>query len=279
MTLYELITEAVNDLTENGFTNMDRVKDWMDRIRAKAIEDMMPEDELRHLLRRTLEATFQAQVGRGAILKHHPGVSTFTLQRLEPRLRDELDKRIMAAADLIKLNRVNAVERTLQRFSGWSTSIPAGGTDAVDKRETKTEIRKALMQLPYVERRVTIDQGHKFTASLNEVLALNAGAIAGRWHSHWRQPGYQYRKDHKERDPGATSGHGHVYAVRGNWASDKGFMSKGAGYTDEITRPGEEPFCRCYYVWLYGLRQLPETMLTAKGRDELERVKVAAAAR
>lgn len=274
MTLFELVTEAVRDISEHGFTDMERVQGWMDRIRAKALEGMMPERELQELLRKTLESTFQSQIGRGLILQHHAGVSRFTLQRVEPKLRDALDKRIMASANLIKLNREAAIQRTMQRFSGWATSIPEGGSDQVDKVHEKMEIRKALTQLPFVERRVAIDQGHKFVASLSTILAENAGAIAGRWHSHWRQPGYQFRKDHKERDPAPAPGRGHVFAVRGNWAIERGFMTTGAGYTDSITQPAEEPFCRCFYTWFYGLRQLPDDMLTATGRAELERVKL-----
>jgi hypothetical protein len=64
-----------------------------------------------------------------------------------------------------------------------------------------------------------------------------------------------------------------IYAIRDNWAIEKGLMNKGAGYTDEMTAPGEEVYCRCNYVYIYGLSKLPEEMLTAKGRAELERIK------
>jgi len=42
-----------------------------------------------------------------------------------------------------------------------------------------------------------------------------------------------------------------------------------AGYTDEITTPGEEVFCRCFYRWIYNLRDLPKDMLTIKGKEQL----------
>ena len=95
--------------------------------------------------------------------------------------------------------------------------------------------------------------------NINNLIAVEGGAIAARWHSKWRQPGYQYREDHKERD-------GKIWAIRGNWAIEKGLMKPGPnGYTDEITMVNEEPFCDCSYVYLYTLRALPDTMLTAKG--------------
>lgn len=266
MTLYETITAAINDIVANGYDSVERVDGWLLRIRAAARAELMPEAELVGLVKSVLAATYARQVDAGAILKLHPDVARFTLERVRPQLRAELDRRIMASAQLIKMNREAAIEKTLQRFSGWATSIPSGGSGGVDRRETKTEIRKAMVLLPFAERRVAIDQGHKFTAALSATLALNTGAIAGRWHSHWRQRGYDYREDHKERDE-------QVYAVRDCWARERGLMTKGSGYTDDMTAPAEEPFCRCTYQWLYNLRDLPASMLTDKGSAELTRVR------
>ena len=47
-------------------------------------------------------------------------------------------------------------------------------------------------------------------------------------------------------------------------------------YTDEIEKPGELVYCRCWYEWKYNLRSLPSEMLTEKGKAELERVRIAA---
>lgn len=100
-----------------------------------------------------------------------------------------------------------------------------------------------------------------------EIDAKAGGAIAAIWHSHWRQDGYEYRKSHKARDE-------KVFVMRGNWALEKGLMKlAGRKYTDEITSPGEEEGCRCYYQYLYSLRDLPEEMLSTKGKEELERVR------
>ena len=170
----------------------------------------------------------------------------------------------MASAQLIKLNRQQSIAKTLQRFSGWATSIPAGGSKAVDKPEVRDDLKKALRSLPYEERRVAIDQGHKLVATINDLVAVEGGAIAGEWHSNFRQPGYDARPDHKERDGG-------VYLIRGNWASAQGLVKPGpAGWSDSITQPAEEPFCRCQFHYIYSLRRLPEGMLTAKGRAALQ---------
>jgi len=112
-----------------------------------------------------------------------------------------------------------------------------------------------------------IDQSHKFVSSLNNILAKDGGAIAVIWHSNWRQRNYNYRPDHKERDS-------NVYALRNNWAIEKGLMKAGpAGYYDEITQFGEEIYCRCFGQYLYSIRDLPKEMLTQRGIEELNRVK------
>lgn len=269
---HEVLTEAVRDISAHGYDSAERVAMWAARIRQAAVASMISEVDLRRALAGSLKAIYGRLVDRAGILQQHPGVSRFTLQRVAPKLRNELDRRVMASAGLIKLNREAAIQKTMQRFSGWATSVPSGGSKVVDKVETKTDIGKSLAQLPYAERRVLIDQGHKFTAELNNILAVENGAIALVWHSHWRQAGYHYRPDHKERDA-------QVYAIRGCWALDKGLMKAGAaGYYDQITKVGQEPLCRCFAQYIYALRALPDEMLTRKGRDELERVRRAIAA-
>ena len=263
MTFYETVTAAIRDITEHGYDSEHRVQFWTEQIRAAALASLTPPEVLEKALRDTLTAAYRRNVEQGAILRHHPGISRFTLERIKPKLRPELDRRIMASANLIKLSRQASIEKTLQRFAGWSTSVPIGGSDAVEKSAVKSDIRKALVSLPYAERRVAIDQGHKLLASINEIVSVEAGALAGRWRSRWRQAGYNYREDHKERDE-------HVYAVRGNWALAKGLMKAGPdGYTDDITKPGEEINCRCFMVFIYALRDLPADMLTAKGKTAL----------
>lgn len=264
---YQTVNDAIADFTKNGFDSDERLSFWLREIREAAARTM-PVFNLDALLRRTLNGIFQRLIERRGILKLHPGISRFTLDRVAPRLRSELDRRIMASANLIKLNRAAAMEKTMQRFSGWATSIPMGGSKATDKSAEAKTVRKALAQLPFEERRVAIDQGHKFNSSLNEILATDGGAIAAVWHSHWRERGYDYRPDHKKRDE-------KVYMVRGNWAQKQGLIKVGeAGYTDQITKPGEEVYCRCQYHYVYNLRDLPEEMLTLKGKQALQKFRI-----
>jgi hypothetical protein len=270
--LRQALAEAIRDFAEHGYRYPGQLSEWMQRLRVLARKDAPSAPALQERMEASLSAYYRRGVSYRLMRRNHPGVPRQTIQSIIPSLRPELTRRIMVSADLIKLNRDQAIEKTLQRFAGWASSIPEGGSRAVEKGETKDAILKSLRQLSYEERRITIDQGHKLISSVNAVIAQQTGAIAAVWRSHWRQAGYDFRKDHKERDH-------KIYLIRGNWAQEKGYLnvSAFAGYTDEITQPAEEVFCRCYYVHLRNLRDLPSECLTAKGREALEAVKLKAA--
>lgn len=269
MTIDEILAEAIADFEEHGFDSEERLAKWERLIREALYTQMRSQAELDRMLREHLQAVYARLIQKGRVLSKHPGVSKFTLANIAPRLHSELSRRILASAQLIKLNRENMINKTMQRFSGWASSVPKGGTENVDKRKLKQEISKPLKSLPFVERRVLIDQGHKLTSSINAVVAHDSGAIAARWFSHWRQSGYNYRDDHKERD-------GHVYLIRDSWATKAGLVKVGKfGWADEITQPGEEVFCRCSWTYIYALRKLPEEMLTAKGKEALKQSRAA----
>jgi hypothetical protein len=215
-----------------------------------------------------MQTVFDRTFSKSSMLKYHPGVPRFTIERLKPFARAELDRRIRASTQLIKLNREQAIDKTLQRFSGWATSIPDQGSRVVEKAEVKEHIAKPIQQVKYEARRCQIDQGAKLVAAINDVVAQQNGVIAYRWRSHWKRPGYNYREDHKERDQ-------LIYLVRGSWAQEQGLVKKGvAGYYDEITAAAQEPFCQCYVVALYALRELPEEMLTQAGKKLFEETRL-----
>ncbi len=269
---FQVVSEAIRYYQEHGFQSAEQLQMWVEKIRRAAVESLVPESVLNEELNRTLGGIYKKLIDDGQILKTHRGAGKFTIERLKPKLRTELDRRLMVSRNLIKLNREQSIEKTIQRFAGWASSVPAGGSRAVDVKDTKDNIRKALTSLPFEERRVAIDQSHKFAAALNEVVAVDGGAIAMRWNSRWRSPGYQYREDHKERDQ-------KIYLLRSSWAKEKGLVKPGpAGYYDDITKVGEEVYCSCFATWLYHLRDLPDDMLTQKGKDELAaaRAKIAA---
>lgn len=266
---YDTLTEAISDLAEHGYDSVERVAMWTQRLRDAAGRQATPPPIMERMLREAMAATYRRLIDSGKIAEFHGGIDRFTLQQVRPQLRAELDRRILAAADLIKLNREEAISKTLHRFQGWATSIPKGGSTNVKKQKTKIDVRKSLASLPFEERRVLIDQSHKLVSSLNDILATDGGAIAARWHSNWRQANYNFREDHKERDL-------KVYLIRDSWAQQKGYVKLGkTGYTDEITTPAEEPFCRCRYVYLYAVSQLPGEMVTKRGFEAMNKVRSA----
>ncbi len=266
---YEVITRAINDLAEHGYDSAERVAYWSDEIRRAAERTTKSAAQLAKMLRDALETVYRRLVEQGGVLRAAPGVARFTIEHVKPILRAELDRRIMASASLIKLNREEAIDKTIRRFQGWATSLPPGGSAEPEKAKARSDIRKSVAGLPFIERRVLIDQGHKLGASIAATVAEGGGAIAARWHSNYRQAGYDYRPDHKERD-------GDVYLLRESWAKAQGLVKAGpSGYSDEITQPAEEPFCRCRFEYLFHLRQLPDDMITARGKQKLQAVRVA----
>jgi hypothetical protein len=261
---YGILNAAIDDLLEYGFDSQERLDRWLKRLAATAEISLLSEEKLSAALQTLLQRTFKRATSDREILEVHPGVSAFTLRQVRPKLRQLLDQKIHASAGLIRLNREASIARTLQRFAGWASSVPAGGTEVGKRREVKKQIRRGIASLPFEERRVIIDQGHKLTAAINEVIAVDGGAIAGRWHHVKRgPPSYDARPEHVARD-------GKVYLLRGSWALQRGFVKPGSvGFSDQITQPGEEIFCSCWYEFIYALRDLPRDMLTAKGKEAL----------
>jgi intein/homing endonuclease len=237
VSFYETLTEAVKDFTENGYDDPQRLADWMLRLREAANADLPSPSELERRMKIAMEAVYKRSTSFGSVTRRHPSISRLTIDAIEPSLRPELTRRILASADLIKLNREQAIDKTLQRFSGWATSVPAGGSRIVDKVDIKADISKSLKQVKFEQRRMEIDQGHKLMASIDAVIAQDTGAIAAKWRDRGSiDKTYNARHSHLARDS-------KIYAIRGNWAMGKGLMNKGAGYTDEMTAPGEEVFC------------------------------------
>jgi hypothetical protein len=259
MNYYGTLTKALDDVLEHGYDSPARVAYWAGLLKETAEDSFKAPGEMEGNLRRALTSTYSRLVDRGGVLQLHPHLSKVALDRLKPQLQVELDRRIMAAASVVRMRRDEAIQSTLRNFIGWATSVPSGGTPYIYRRAKKAEIRRPLSSAMLSESNVVIDQTGKLTSAVHHCLAHESGAIAAQWHSKYQQPGYNYREDHKER-------HGHVYIIRGSWAHQDGLIGRGARFTDSITLPAEEPHCKCRYNYLYRLDELPPEMLTRKGR-------------
>jgi hypothetical protein len=271
-----VVREAVRYFTQHGYTSERALDLWAGRIAESAQGALVRPEEASAQIARHLSAVYGRVMRK--LPKHMQKLQSHTAVRMGPemffrriaslpelahKMRNELDRRIAASADLIKIRREESLAATMRRFRGWASSIPPGGTPAPVRNETEL-IFKAFRQVRFETNRLNVDQGHKLNSSLNATLAEGTGAIAAMWHSNWRQVNYKYRPDHKDRDQ-------QIYTLRGNWAQERGLMKPGpAGYTDEITQPAEEVYCRCWYVYIYNLNRLPPVMLTEKGRKAIE---------
>lgn len=262
---YDIVTDAVNDVMEHGYSQK-RLEYWLQRLEEAAELALVPQEELERTLQKTLSGVFMRATRQKHLLAVHKGIGEFTLRSIEPKLHGLLEERVRASADLITLNREQSVAKTLQRFAGWCSSVPAGGSTG-DKVETRKAIRRGIAGLPFEARRCATDQSMKLVASINDVIANDGGAIALIWHSHWRESGYDYRPSHKVRDT-------HIFVIRGNWAMKQGLMKlSGRQYYDQVTSVAEEVSCRCFAEYLYHIAQLPRDMLTAKGAESLSQAR------
>lgn len=259
------LREALDDIIENGADSAERILYWQEQLERAARAALLPESDMQQYLREALAAAYRSDVEKGGVIRRHPGLSKFTIERLKPKLRSELNKRVLMSFDLVKLNREKVINDLKSTFSGWASSVPPGGSDNQNKRAEKEKIRKGMAGMSFRDRRVIIDQVHKLNANINDLVAVDGGAIAVIWKSHYHQSGYDYREEHKEREIESTKT---PYLIRGSWADKEGLV-KGSKYIQDMTQFGEEVFCRCYGKYIYRLSALPESMLTRKGKERL----------
>ncbi len=86
-------------------------------------------------------------------------------------------------------------------------------------------------------------------------------AVEWRYSEADKQMDFAPESDHPTRD-------GAIYAVRDNWAIQKGMMVPGSvGYIDDTDIPGRQLGCMCNLRWISSPAQLPEDMLTDIGRE------------
>lgn len=267
----QVLAEAIAELSAAGYQSPEQIARWLLALRRSAEVMLGPDWMADRETRAQMDGIFARLIERGKVADYVPGVTRFTLAMVRPQLRAELDRRIVAAVDLIKLNRAEAVEKTLRRFNGWATAIPPGGDETVNRREAKSTIGKSLAQYRFEKRRCETDQGHKLLANISEIVATDAGAIAGVWHSHGEHDrSYNARKEHLARAD-------KLFLVRDSWAIAKGLVRRGSRpYMDEITRPGQEVSCRCWYTWVTSPRRLPDDVLTRAGQEWIAQSRMAA---
>ncbi len=237
-TFRDLVRQAVQEAVANGPPSEAQLDALMAQIRLAAERTFVSDAEVFAELQRHFKGIYKRLVDRGKIFETMRGVERFTLQQVAPECRAELGRVILSSADLIRLNKRAQVEKTVQRYRGWLSSVPVGGSPSADVREVSEHIVAPTRKAKFEMRRVAIDQGHKFAANLSHIVATHGGAIAGIWHDRGQHDhNYDARKEHLARS-------GKVFLVRNSWAIQNGLIRKGAGpYMDSVERPAEMPFC------------------------------------
>ena len=253
MSFPKLLKEAAKHFTRHGYTSQADINDWRVRLLTAAEQHLDPEGA-RDKIRRSLSSAFFKAIGEGRIAKRHGSVHKFTIDRLEPHLRDELERRMFAAQELVDGDKRATLERIHNRFLGLATAGPNPG----EAQAAAQGIGKAARDSKAQERMTAVDQTKKLVAGLDEIIAKDGDSIGGYWDAT-----YDIARKHR---PEHAARHDRFYVRRGSWADTQGLVRHPDGYMDEWDFPGVLINCQCEYRYVYDLSDCPEEALTAKGR-------------
>lgn len=256
----EVLTQAVNYFVNNGYNDASQLIYWGNRLGTAARNELMDITRVKARLQAALTMEYSKLVDRGGAMSLHPDLSKQTLQRLRPILREILSNRVRAGNALATMAREEEIANTIRRFAGWASSLPNSSQPATDRRAVRQQIRSGLRTASRRETNLIIDQGHKLNSNLNAAIAENSGAIAAVWVSHYNQHNYDYREQHREF---YLESQERPFLIRDSWAHKQGLLNTvGATFTDQLPhRPGQLPFCRCYFKYIYSPSRLPPEML------------------
>jgi hypothetical protein len=252
----DTLKAAMLDIALHGFDPTNRAKDWQYWL-LYALLKSTPKPKAKD----KITNTFVKETQYSKLKKNHKYLKEAELNRISYKFHDELANRIKIAEDIVDLHIKSTHDDIIRRFIGWASSIPSKGTDGniLDKRKVEASILKPESDLKRKETLVIEDQKRKMITNINDTVAKDTGAIGATWHSNFRQAGYNFRPEHKERDIS-----GKVFIIADNWAEKEGLLAK---YKKE-TEPGEEPNCKCHYKkYIYKLNEFPPEMLTKKGLE------------
>lgn len=257
---HSVLRLAIKDFLRHGYDSPQRLALWVDRLRQTAEGPAQQKSD--QAASRVFDRAYYNLVDRGLLLRAHRGLTGWRLAQVRGQLTEQRERSKDALLGVTAGRRDLQLEQSIQRFIGWATALPPGGVRGRTMSDVREDIAEPVLKLARREALIKQDQKHKMVAGLHRVVATEAQALAAIWHSMFRKPGYQFRPDHKERDS-------KVYVFRGNWALRDGLMTRGDGYIDDITWFGEEPHCSCTGTFFYDLKELPDWLLTNKGRKIL----------
>jgi hypothetical protein len=130
-----------------------------------------------------------------------------------------------------------------------------------------TAIKRAFRDLTKWDRFFSTVKNNSFPSAINRTFSFEGNPLAVKWSYSSLDETGEFRNVYSHKELADR-----LYAIRGNWALEKGLMKPGPhGYVEDAPVPGEEFDCMCRYQFIYNLRGLPESMLTPKGSSELAR--------
>jgi hypothetical protein len=254
-----LLRKAVGYFAKRGFTTIADVANWRVQL-AAAAESHLSTEKAQARVERGLTGAFHRWMGRGRVSLPQRGVAKFTLDMLEPKLKDELQNRMFAAREAVDGAHRLALERIHNRFMGFATA----GAQPQAAREATKDIGKAARDAKYYERLTAINETARLMSALDEIAAADTGSIGGFWDA-TPEIKRKHRLEHGGKD-GHGGRHGKFYARRGSWADREGLVRHPNGYIDEHDMPRVLINCQCEYKYVYDLADIPPELLTAKGR-------------
>ena len=140
--------------------------------------------------------------------------------------------------------------------------IPKRGTRAKEIKSKISEIKVEAKCLMKWNELFAVLKQSALVSEIDYVFTLKSNPLAAIWHYNELDENCEYPMAHNHQEFNKN-----IYAVRGNEAIKRGLMNTGAGFVDEIIRPQQEIGCMCYFQWVYSLRDLPQEMLTMKGKQ------------
>jgi hypothetical protein len=249
-----LLREAAKHFTTNGYTSRSDINDWRVKL-LSAAEAHLDVEGAHKRVGRILESAYWKALGAGRIAKKHGSVPKYAIDQLEPKLRDELERRIFATQELVEGDKRVALERLQQRFLGLATAGPNPGEAAA----SATAIGKVARDSRAQERMIAVDQTKKMVATMDEVIAEDGGSIGGFWDATW-DIARKHRPEHAAR-------HDKFYVRRASWADEQVLIRHPNGFMDEWDMPGVLINCQCEYNYVYDLADVPDEFKTAKGKE------------
>lgn len=172
--------------------------------------------------------------------------------KLESNIRS-LYKRLV---DDVKVDavseRVNEIDARIKKFIDWANS------DAATKKKSVADIRSVLKSINKWHKGFYTNRAFRFIDDVDIIANIENGAISARWSY---SPPYTEECGHEPLND-------QHFLIRDCWAIEQGLINTtNAKFFDEA--PKQKGGCRCCFIFKFRIDQMPDSMLTKKGKESL----------